>query len=90
MCLATVEEKERQEEKQKIEELKAYIDQVKDMEYSNSYLIAVLHRAQKIYRYLREDIIKEIAATRITERGGRYDDRRSEAAMEDRKKIGYF
>ncbi len=37
-----------------------------------------------------EDIIKEIAATRITERGGRYDDRRSEAAMEDRKKIGYF
>jgi len=37
-----------------------------------------------------EDIIKEIAATRITERGGRYDDRRSEAAMEDRKKNGYF
>lgn len=37
-----------------------------------------------------EDIIKEIAATRVTERGGRYDDRRSEAAMEDRKKEGYF
>lgn len=37
-----------------------------------------------------EDIIKEIAATRITERGGRYDDMRSEAAMEDRKKEGYF
>jgi sulfate adenylyltransferase subunit 2 len=37
-----------------------------------------------------EDIISEIAATRITERGGRYDDRRSEAAMEDRKKEGYF
>jgi sulfate adenylyltransferase subunit 2 len=36
------------------------------------------------------DIISEIAATRITERGGRYDDRRSEAAMEDRKKEGYF
>ena len=36
------------------------------------------------------DIISEIAATRITERGGRYDDRRSEAAMEDRKKVGYF
>ncbi|TVR74052.1 MAG: sulfate adenylyltransferase subunit CysD [Marinilabiliales bacterium] len=37
-----------------------------------------------------EDIIKEIAATRVTERGGRYDDKRSDAAMEDRKKEGYF
>lgn len=37
-----------------------------------------------------EDIIQEIAATRVTERGGRYDDKRSEAAMEDRKKEGYF
>lgn len=37
-----------------------------------------------------EDIINEIAATRITERGGRSDDRRSETAMEDRKKEGYF
>jgi len=37
-----------------------------------------------------EDIIQEIAATRVTERGGRYDDMRSEAAMEDRKKEGYF
>ncbi len=36
------------------------------------------------------DVISEIAATRVTERGGRYDDRRSEAAMEDRKKVGYF
>ena len=37
-----------------------------------------------------EEVIAEIAATRITERGGRYDDQRSEAAMEDRKKEGYF
>lgn len=37
-----------------------------------------------------EEIIDEIAATRITERGGRADDKRSEAAMEDRKKEGYF
>jgi sulfate adenylyltransferase subunit 2 len=38
-----------------------------------------------------EDIIAEIAATRITERGAtRADDRTSEAAMEDRKKEGYF
>lgn len=37
-----------------------------------------------------EDIINEIAASRVTERGGRHDDKRSEAAMEDRKKEGYF
>ena len=37
-----------------------------------------------------EDIIAEIAATRITERGGRADDKRSESAMEERKKQGYF
>ena len=36
-------------------------------------------------------VIEEVAATRITERGAsRADDRRSEAAMEDRKKDGYF
>jgi sulfate adenylyltransferase subunit 2 len=38
-----------------------------------------------------EDVIAEIAATRITERGQtRADDRASEAAMEDRKREGYF
>ena len=37
-----------------------------------------------------EDIVAEIAATRVTERGGRADDKRSETAMEDRKKLGYF
>ncbi len=37
-----------------------------------------------------EDIIQEVAAARSTERGGRYDDKRSEAAMEDRKREGYF
>jgi sulfate adenylyltransferase subunit 2 len=37
-----------------------------------------------------EDIIKEIAAARVTERGSRADDKSSEAAMEDRKKAGYF
>ena len=36
------------------------------------------------------DIIDEIASTRVTERGGRADDKRSETAMEDRKKAGYF
>jgi len=37
-----------------------------------------------------EDIIRETALTRTTERGGRADDKRSDAAMEDRKKEGYF
>lgn len=37
-----------------------------------------------------EDIIQEVASTRVTERGGRSDDKRSETAMEDRKKEGYF
>jgi sulfate adenylyltransferase subunit 2 len=38
-----------------------------------------------------EDVVAEIAATRITERGEtRADDRVSEAAMEDRKVAGYF
>ncbi len=38
-----------------------------------------------------DDVIAEVAAARITERGAtRADDRFSEAAMEDRKKEGYF
>jgi sulfate adenylyltransferase subunit 2 len=37
-----------------------------------------------------EDIIQEVAAARQTERGGRSDDKRSDSAMEDRKKQGYF
>ncbi len=37
-----------------------------------------------------EQVIQEIAATRTTERGSRADDKRSETAMEDRKKQGYF
>jgi sulfate adenylyltransferase subunit 2 len=37
-----------------------------------------------------DDIVAEVAAARVTERGGRADDKRSEAAMEDRKKQGYF
>ncbi len=37
-----------------------------------------------------EDIIDEVASTRITERGNRADDKRSETSMEDRKKEGYF
>jgi sulfate adenylyltransferase subunit 2 len=38
-----------------------------------------------------EQVVAEVAATRVTERGAsRADDRRSDAAMEDRKRAGYF
>jgi sulfate adenylyltransferase, small subunit len=37
-----------------------------------------------------QDIIDEVAASRQTERGTRADDKRSETAMEDRKREGYF
>ena len=37
-----------------------------------------------------DDILHEIAGARVTERGSRADDKLSEAAMEDRKKAGYF
>ena len=35
-------------------------------------------------------IVEEVSALRETERGNRADDKRSESAMEDRKKQGYF
>ena len=47
------------------------------------------HHLPEILHFL-EEIIEEVASTRVTERGGRSDDKRSEAAMEDRKKEGYF
>ena len=37
-----------------------------------------------------DDIISEVSASRVTERGSRQDDKRSDTAMEDRKKKGYF
>ncbi len=37
-----------------------------------------------------EEIVYEIATTRVTERGNRFDDKVSESAMEDRKRDGYF
>jgi sulfate adenylyltransferase subunit 2 len=46
---------------------------------------AVESRADQI-----DDIIDEISASKISERGSRLDDKVSEAAMEDRKKGGYF
>ena len=51
-----------------------------------------LHRRGALARRdARREVVAEIAATRITERGEtRADDRVSEAAMEDRKREGYF
>ena len=37
-----------------------------------------------------EEIVNEVAQIRSSERGSRADDKRSETAMEDRKKEGYF
>ena len=37
-----------------------------------------------------QQIIEEVSVARVTERGGRADDKRSETAMEDRKREGYF
>lgn len=37
-----------------------------------------------------DDIIREVATSRFTERGSRIDDQRSETSLEDRKRAGYF
>ncbi|HVW94997.1 MAG TPA: sulfate adenylyltransferase subunit CysD [Mucilaginibacter sp.] len=46
--------------------------------------------AVESYAYHIDDIIEEISESKISERGARMDDKVSEAAMEDRKKGGYF
>ena len=46
--------------------------------------------AVESYATTLDEVIQEVAAARVTERGTRSDDRRSEAAMEDRKREGYF
>lgn len=46
---------------------------------------AVLSKASNL-----DEIIQEVASARQTERGNRHDDKRSETAMEDRKRQGYF
>ncbi|QXV64217.1 sulfate adenylyltransferase subunit CysD [Mucilaginibacter achroorhodeus] len=46
--------------------------------------------AVESYAFEIDDIINEIADSKISERGARMDDKVSEAAMEDRKKGGYF
>lgn len=64
-----------------IEEIKVRFRTIGDMTCTG----ATLSQASNV-----EEIVQEIASTRVTERGGRSDDKRSETAMEDRKKLGYF
>jgi sulfate adenylyltransferase subunit 2 len=66
---------------EKVEEMKVRFRTVGDMTCTG----AIISEASSI-----EEIIKEIAISKITERGSRLDDLRSETAMEDRKKQGYF
>jgi sulfate adenylyltransferase subunit 2 len=70
-----------EEEKAKIEEMTIRFRTVGDVTCTG----AVLSTAATL-----DDIVAEVAAARQTERGTRADDRRSETAMEDRKKEGYF
>ena len=46
---------------------------------------AVLSEATEL-----DTIIEEIGGSNFSERGARMDDKRSEGAMEERKKVGYF
>jgi len=46
--------------------------------------------AVESYAFEIDNIIDEISASRVSERGARMDDKVSEAAMEDRKTVGYF
>jgi sulfate adenylyltransferase subunit 2 len=70
-----------EEEKAKIQEMTIRFRTVGDVTCTG----AVLSAAATL-----DDIVAEVAAARQTERGTRADDRRSETAMEDRKKEGYF
>jgi sulfate adenylyltransferase subunit 2 len=66
---------------EKVERMKVRFRTIGDMSCTG----ATLSDASTI-----EEIIIEVAASRVTERGSREDDKRSETAMEDRKKEGYF
>jgi len=66
---------------EKVETLRVRFRTIGDMTCTG----AVLSKADTLDR-----IIQEVASARVTERGTRADDKRSETAMEDRKKEGYF
>ncbi len=66
---------------EKVEEMQVRYRTVGDMTCTG----AVLSHASTL-----TEIIQEVASAKVTERGGRADDKRSEAAMEERKREGYF
>lgn len=68
-------------EGEKLEEMTVRFRTIGDMTCTG----AVLSPASSL-----DEIIDEVAASRTTERGTRADDKRSDTAMEDRKKAGYF
>jgi sulfate adenylyltransferase subunit 2 len=70
-----------EEEKAKVQEMTIRFRTVGDVTCTG----AVLSDAKTI-----DEVVAEVAAARQTERGTRADDKRSETAMEDRKKEGYF
>ncbi|MDD4202397.1 MAG: NADH-quinone oxidoreductase subunit NuoE [Candidatus Omnitrophica bacterium] len=45
----------------KLQELKSYMDICKEKEYPDSQLIAILHKAQALYGYLKRETMDEIA-----------------------------
>lgn len=69
------------DEKKQIRKLKVRFRTVGDMTCTG----AIVSNATTV-----ADIIAEVAAFRCSERGSRADDQRSETAMEDRKREGYF
>jgi sulfate adenylyltransferase subunit 2 len=66
---------------EKVEEMTVRFRTIGDMTCTG----AVLSTASSV-----EEIIAEVASSKLTERGSRIDDQRSESAMEDRKRLGYF
>jgi NADH-quinone oxidoreductase E subunit len=45
----------------KVDQLSAFMDEVSQKEYAESYLIAVLHKAQELYGYLPQDVMDQVA-----------------------------
>ena len=44
-----------------MDQLSAFMDEMAQNEYADSYLIAVLHKAQELYGYLPEDVMDQVA-----------------------------
>jgi NADH:ubiquinone oxidoreductase subunit E len=50
-------------QQEKMDDLRAYMKEVKDKPYSESYLIAVLHKVQGLFGYLPREVMDEVALT---------------------------